>query len=143
MPETPTLPPSSPLRRDRPSKLLSAREAVERLVHDGDSIFFGYTSWAGGLEREVARQRKRNLTSLATVGSVLLPLLGTCPRLVTSYALGAQAPWFLERYRAGEFQIEDYTNQTIALMFMAGALGMPFVPTKAMLGSDFLAPDFY
>ena len=143
MTEPVSLPPSSPLRRDRPSKLLSAREAVQRFVHDGDSVFFGYTSWAGGLEREVARQRKQNLTSLATVGSILLPLLGTCPRLITSYALGAQSPWFLERYRAGEFEIEDYTNQTIALMFMAGALGMPFVPTKAMLGSDYLAPDFY
>jgi len=121
---------------------MSAQEAVEQFVHDGDSIFFGYTSWATGLEWEVARQRKKHLTPVATVGSVLLPLLGSADRLITAYALGALSPWFLERLQAGEWQIEDHTNQTIAMMFMAGALGIPFIPTRSMLGSDFLSDTY-
>lgn len=133
----------NPPREPRRSKLMSAREAVERFVHDGDSVFLGYTSWATALEWEIARQRKRHLTPLATVGSILLPLLGCADRLITAYALGAQSPYFRERLQAGEWQIEDYTNQTIALMLMAGALGIPFIPTRSMLGSDYVSETFY
>lgn len=126
----------------RPSKLMSAREAVARFVDDGDSVFLGYTSWATALEWEIARQRKRHLTPVATVGSILLPLLGCADRLITAYALGAQSPWFRERWRAGEWQIEDYSNQSVALMFMAGALGIPFIPTRSFLGTDYLSPAY-
>lgn len=133
----------NPPRSVRRSKLMSAKEAVERFVHDGDSVFLGYTSWATALEWEIARQRKRHLTPVATVGSILLPLLGCADRLITAYALGAQSPWFRERLQAGEWQIEDYTNQAIAMMLMAGALGIPFIPTRSMLGSDFVSEKFY
>jgi glutaconate CoA-transferase subunit A len=121
---------------------MSAREAVARFVHDGDRVFLGYTSWAGELEREIARQRKRRLMPVATVGSLLLPLAGCADRFITSYLLGARSPYFTERWRAGEFQVEDYTNQTIALMLMAGALGIPFIPTRSFLGTDYLDPRY-
>ncbi len=137
-----TLPPA-PERRPRASKLMSAREAVERFVHDGDSVFLGYTSWANALEWEIARQRKQRLAVVATVGSILLPLLGCADRIITAYALGGLSPWFRERLAAGEWKIEDYTNQSIAMMFMAGALGIPFIPTRAMLGSDYVSDAFY
>lgn len=137
-----TLPPL-PDKSARPSKLMSAHDAVARFVEDRDSVFLGYTSWAGAFEREIARQRKRDLTAIATVGSLLLPLAGCANKLITAYALGAGSPWFMERYHAGEFQIEDYTNQTVAMMFMAGALGIPFIPTRSFLGTDYLREDFY
>ncbi len=135
--------PALPEESLRASKLMSAKEAVSRFVEDGDSVFLGYTSWAAGLEREIARQRKRELTAIATVGSLMLPLAGCANKLITAYALGAGSPWFMERYQAGEIQIEDYTNQTVAMMFMAGALGIPFIPTRSFLGSDYLREDFY
>lgn len=125
-----------------PSKLMSARDAVARFVHDGDSVFLGYTSWSAALEREIARQRKHDLTTVSTIGSLMLPLAGCAPRQITSFIMGARSPWFMERLAAGEFALEDYSNQSIALMFMAGALGLPFVPTKAFLGTDYLAPDY-
>ena len=137
-----TMPPLSD-DRSRPSKLMSAHDAVARFVRDGDSVFLGYTSWATALEWEIARQRKRHLTSLATIGSVLLPLLGCADRIIAAYALGANSAWFKERLQAGEWQIEDYTNQAIALMFMAGALGIPFIPTRSMLGTDYVSDAFY
>lgn len=133
----------NPPREPRRSKLMSAHDAVAKFVHDGDSVFLGYTSWATALEWEIARQRKKHLTPVATVGSILLPLLGCADRLITAYALGAQSPYFRQRLEAGEWQIEDYTNQTIALMFMAGALGIPFIPTRSMLGSDYVSETFY
>lgn len=90
-----TLPPA-PAREKRGNKLMTAREAVSRFVHDGDSVFLGYTSWATALEWEIARQQKKRLMPVATVGSILLPLAGCADRIVTAYALGAQSPWFGE-----------------------------------------------
>lgn len=49
----------------------------------------------------------------------------------------------MQRLRDGEFQVEDYSNQTVALMLMAGALGMPFIPTRSLLGSDYVAERYY
>jgi len=126
-----------------PGKLMSAREAVGTFVHDGDSVFLGYTTWANALEWEIARQRKKRLTAVGTVGSLLLPLIGCADRIITAYALGALSPWFKRRLAAGEWQLDDYTNQSLALMFMAGALGIPFIPTRSMLGTDFVSPAYH
>lgn len=140
-----TVPPGKYTREPKPRgpKLMSAHDAVAQYVRDGDSVFLGYTSWACALEWEIARQRRRGLASIGTTTSILLPLLGCADRMITAYALGALSPWFRERLAAGEWQIDDYTNQTIALMFMAGALGIPFIPTRSMLGTDFAGPHYY
>jgi glutaconate CoA-transferase subunit A len=135
--------PSVPETRPQPSKLMSAREAIAQNVHDGDAVFFGYTSWATALEWEVCRQRKQDLVSVGIMASSLLPLLGCARKIITAFLLGARSPWFMERMNAGEFQVEDYTNQSMALMFMAGALGLPFVPTRTMLGTDYVANRYY
>ena len=45
------------------SKLMSAREAIERYVHDGDSMYVGYTSVAFGLTYD-----RRNGVSLNSDG---------------------------------------------------------------------------
>ena len=129
--------------KPRGPKLMSAHDAIERFVRDGDKVFLGYTTWSCALEWEIARQRKRHLTSVGTVGSILLPLLGCADAVITAYALGALSPWFRERWAAGEIKLEDYTNQTLALMFMAGALGIPFIPTRSLLGTDFIEPKYY
>ena len=70
------------------SKLMPAREAIERYVNDGDSVFLPFASWPSGLEREIARQRKKQLTVIGTQSSLLLPLAGCATRLITSYLLG-------------------------------------------------------
>ncbi len=36
----------------------------------------------------------------------------------------------------GELQVEDYTNNMMSLRFLAGALGVPFIPSKSGLGTD-------
>jgi glutaconate CoA-transferase subunit A len=43
------------------------------------------------------------------------------------------------RIREGAVQIEDYSNLAMALRFLGGALGVPFMPLKSMLGTDMLA----
>jgi hypothetical protein len=42
------------------------------------------------------------------------------------------------RIREGAVQIEDYSNLAMALRFLGGSLGVPFMPLKSMLGTDML-----
>lgn len=127
------------VRREKPSKLTTLEQAVSLGVQDGDSVFLGYTSWSSAFEREIARQGKKNLTCVGAMGSALLPLAGCSSLVLTAYALGYPSRWFLDRMRNGEFAVEDYTNQALALMLLAGATGMPFASTRSMLGSEFFS----
>ena len=47
-----------------------------------------------------------------------------------------------EMMNDGRLLFEDYSNQGIALMLMAGALGIPFIPTRSFLGTDYLRPEY-
>jgi len=125
------------------SKLMSAEEAIARFVHDGDSVHMGQITEAFGLAREVVRQRKRDLTFICAGHGVagLFTTLGGCSRkAITAYMWGELVPGPLrEMVQRGELKVEDYTNQTITLMLMAGAMGMPFVTTRSLLGTDYIA----
>jgi glutaconate CoA-transferase, subunit A len=128
------------------SKLLSLHDAVERFVDDGDVIYAGYTSVAYGLCYEIIRQRKRQLDVVgASVGGqgTLFVLSGCANRMRTGYIGGALRPGMItQAMNDGTLQFEDYSNQAIALMLMAGALGIPFIPTRSFLGSDYLRPEY-
>jgi glutaconate CoA-transferase subunit A len=127
-------------------KLMTAAEAVSRFVKDGDTVYAGYTSVSMGLTYELIRQGKRGLEVVG--GSVGLPgtfltLAGCVDRVRTGYIGGALRPGpVTEMMESGELRYEDYSNQAIALMLMAGALGIPFIPTRSFLGSDYLAPEY-
>lgn len=128
------------------SKLMSAADAVARFVDDGDSVYIGYTSVSFGLILEIIRQRKKRLESIGgSVGiqGTLLMLGDCCDRVTSGYVAGAlrRGP-IQDMMDSGAVRYEDYSNQAIALMLMAGALGMPFAPTRSFLGSDFLRPEY-
>lgn len=136
----------------RRNKLMTAAEAVAEFVHDGDIIFFGY----GGsycpyaLGYEVIRQHKTGLDIVGgTPGPQLQQLMfhtGVADRTRSAAIvgmLGAQGPgrvWQL--VEEGKVRFEDYTNQTTTLMFMAAALGIPFIPTRSLLGTDFIKDEY-
>ena len=128
------------------TKLMSAHEAVERFVHDGDSVYVGYTSVAFGLAFEIIRQQKRNLELLggsAGIQATLMMLAGCADRVSSGYIGGALRPGLTtEMMDDGRLRFEDYSNQAIALMLMAGALGIPFIPTRSFLGTDYLKPEY-
>jgi glutaconate CoA-transferase subunit A len=48
-------------------------------------------------------------------------------------------PNIQRRVREGVIEFEDYSNLAMALRFLGGALGVPFMPLKSMLGTDILA----
>ncbi len=126
-------------------KVMSLPEAVERFVQDGDTVYCGYLMLPMALVMELVRQRKRHLELVGAslvYQATMLVLAGCADRVRTGYIQGALRPGSItERMADGRLRFEDYSNQGIALMLMAGALGIPFIPTRSFLGTDYLAPE--
>lgn len=125
-------------------KVMTAEEAIRRFVHDGDTVYSGFATVPFGLCFEVMRQRKQHLElvggSLNHQASLLL-LAGCADRVRTGYLAAALRPGIVQRrMAAGDLRVTDYSNGSIALMLMAGALGMPFIATRSFLGTDYLEP---
>jgi len=128
-------------------KRITLKEAV-KLVPDGSHLFwggFGFQRPPMAFAHELVRQKRRNLT-IYTCGSEMdLDILsGAC--VVSHLELAFYAiegiglvPNIQRRIREGAIEIEDYSNLAMALRFLGGALGVPFMPLKSMLGTDLLA----
>jgi len=129
-------------------KLLTMREAIERFVADGDAVAMGLAlealiPFAAG--HEIIRQKKRNLTLIGPISDILFDQLigaGCVGRVIAAWIGNVSAGLGYNYRRAAEhgvprpLRIEDHSNFTIALGLWAGALGVPFLPTRSLLGSD-------
>jgi acyl CoA:acetate/3-ketoacid CoA transferase alpha subunit len=127
-------------------KVKSLSEAT-KLINDGDSITFSGISVSDhpvAFAHELIRQRKRNLEiagSAAWYSNNLLIGAGCVNRMLViadSAEIGGVAPALKRAVEDGSLTVEDYSFYAIACRFMASAIGVPFLPTKSMLGSDML-----
>ena len=128
-------------------KRITIKEAV-KLVPDSAHLFwggFGFQRPPMAFAHELDRQKKSNLT-IYTCGSEMELDILVGARVVSRlemafYAIEGigLAPNIQRRIREGAVQIEDYSNLAMALRFLGGALGVPFMPLKSMLGTDMLA----
>jgi glutaconate CoA-transferase subunit A len=94
---------------------------------------------------EIIRQRKKNLHLYAhSNGQGMDELVGAgcVARIEIAYAgTGRFAPTCIRFRKAVESKrilFEDYTNYQMTLRFMAGAMGVPFLPTRSSLGTDII-----
>lgn len=127
-------------------KGMSLSEAVERYVHDGALISLGgfsATQCPMAAVHEIIRQRVRNLhVAACSNGQAVDELIGggCVARVDIAYGgNGRFAPTCFRFRRSaenGEIAVEDYTNYQMTLRFMAGAMGVPFLPTYSSLGTD-------
>jgi len=129
-------------RRDFVDKTTTAREAVSRLVADGDYVSFDFSSYTRGplvLIREIIRQRRRDLwycAKFTLMESTLLVAAGALARIDVGFmGLGDTLNRAVER---GAVSVSEWTNGTLTLRHLAGAMGVPFLPTRALLGTDTL-----
>jgi glutaconate CoA-transferase subunit A len=127
---------------------MSMREAVARFVPDGASICMGAAlealiPFAAG--HELIRQRRRDLTLIGPISDILFDqLIGAgCVRRVIAAWVGNVSAGLGHNYRrAVEEQIPaplevlDHSNLTIAFALQAAALGVPYLPTRSLLGTD-------
>lgn len=129
-------------RREFVDKTLSEAEAVRRFVADGDYVSFDFSSFTRGplaLIREIIRQGRRNLwycAKFTLIESTLLVAAGACSRIDVGFmGLGDTLNRAVEE---GKVQVTEWTNGTLTLRHLAGSMGVPFLPTRALLGSDTL-----
>ncbi|MBI4608116.1 MAG: CoA transferase subunit A [Candidatus Rokubacteria bacterium] len=129
-------------RRDFVDKTLTPAEAVGRFVADGDYVSFDFSSFTRGplvLIREIIRQGRRDLwycAKFTLMESTLLVAAGACSRIDVGFmGLGDTLSRAVEE---GRVRVTEWTNGTLTLRHLAGGMGVPFLPTRALLGSDTL-----
>lgn len=137
------------LEKDRSvrDKRMELNDAI-RLVRDGDGIAVGgclYSRTPMASLLEILRQGRTGLTlvrSLTCYEAELFFARGAAERIVTSW-VGIGLRWGLPRVfrrvvEGGLAAYEEWSHLSIGLRFKAAAMGLPFLPTKSMLGSDLL-----
>lgn len=127
-------------------KRTTAAEAVRRLVGDGAVIGVGGTNHARtpmALLLEVLRQGRTGLTMARPLSCFEVELMlagGAADRVMTSWVgIGhgwGLAPVLRRLVESGEATFEEWSHLGIGLRYKAGAMGVPFLPTISMLGSD-------
>jgi glutaconate CoA-transferase, subunit A len=128
------------------SKLRTLEEAAE-LIPDGATIGIGGLSMNAApmaFVRTLARRRVKDLTVVAVVAGMPIEWLvaGGCVRRVVSGLVSLEgfglAPRFRAAVQAGEVEIDEYSEHTLICRLQAAAHRLPFVPTKAGLGTDMI-----
>ena len=133
-------------RRPRVDKRMSAAEAVREFVADGDTIAVGGTNHARtpmALLAEVLRQGRRDLSlarPLTCFESELFIATGMASKVITSW-VGIGHGWGLARVlreyvESGQVGYEEWSHLGLGLRYKAGAMGVPFLPSYTMMGSD-------
>lgn len=126
-------------------KLVSLSEAISRFVPDGSAVALGTAQetlipFAAG--HELIRQRKRGLTLIGPISDILFDQLigaGGVRRIRSAWVgnvITGSSYNFRRAVESGAIEMEDHSNLTLAMALRAGAMGVPFMPTRTALGSD-------
>jgi glutaconate CoA-transferase subunit A len=133
-------------------KVTTVREAVRQLIGDGDYLAiggFGSDRIPTAVLHEVLRQQKQDLSfagHTATHDFEILcagNLLGrgrTLRRVDIAYVVGLEArglsPHARRVLESGEVEFTEWSNYALAVRLKAAAMGVPFLPSRTMLGTD-------
>jgi len=130
---------------------MSLHDAVARHVRPGQTLYFG-----GSMARpnaamfEVARQfwgKAPGFTLVApAIANQHAPLIrgGLVDKVISSihamtFPTPAPHPLYVETAKAGTVIYENWSLLTLTKRLMAAAMGLPFLPTRSLSGSDMLA----
>ena len=129
-----------------PTKLISLPEAARRFVNDGIQYASGASLPVGAdaivFGRELLRQGRRQMHGIFHCNSQQLNLLaaaGALSQLECGFS-GLEGFGFANGLRRvvenGQLALEDYSNLSMSLRLLGGALNWPFVPSTVNIGSD-------
>jgi glutaconate CoA-transferase subunit A len=132
------------------TKILSMKEAVSEFIEEGCSIAIGTgleaaIPFAAG--HEIIRQNKKGLTLIGPISDMLFDqMIGAgCVRKVMAawvgnviMGVGYNLRRAVEEGSPRRIEIVDYSNFSMALALHAGGLGIPFIPTKTLLGTGMM-----
>ncbi|WP_347312848.1 CoA transferase subunit A [Defluviimonas sp. SAOS-178_SWC] len=125
-------------------KVMSLPEAMA-LVNDGDHVAIGGNTFSRtpfAACWELIRKKPKNLTVSRSITSTEgdLFLAGGCvDKYMTSW-FGQGIVWGLSRVLRDHVEnnrviYEEWSHMSLGMMYRAGAMGLPFMPTRVMMGS--------
>ncbi len=129
------------------SKIMGLDEAIARYVVDGSSVALGLAlehAIPFAACHEIIRQGKRRLTLIGPISDIAFDQLigaGCVSRVIAawvgnvSHGIGHN---FSRAVEEGRIEVCDYSNLSLASALLAGALGIPCIPTQTLTGSDML-----
>lgn len=137
------------MTRLRKDKVMSLKAAVSAFVRDGCHLSIGgFTLNRNPMAAvyEIIRQNIQDLhLYVHSNGQGVDELIGAGCVAKIEVAYGGTGKFaatcirFRKAVEQGAIQIEDYSNYQMTLRFLAGAMGVPFLPTRSSLGTDIIA----
>lgn len=139
------------VRENKPRGLIDKRmtvaEAIEKFVRDGDFIAiggFGHVRIPMALLYEIIRQRKRNLAiaGKTAVHDIDILIGGGCvSKVECAYSFGHEmrglSPCGRRAVESGAVKVvAEISNAGYQWRFLAGMMGIPFIPARIMAGTD-------
>ncbi len=129
-------------------KRMTEREAVQRFVHENSYVgteLYGSVRCPMSLAREVVRQRDR-IRNLRVAGQGVLELdlwlAADLVRTLDITYIGLEVYGVSHALRraveSGRTRTAEWSNAAITWRMKAAAMGVPFLPTTSMLGTDTL-----
>jgi len=133
--------------RELKDKTMSAKDAVARFVKDGDFIAsggFGHIRVSMAIIYEIVRQKRRNLIMAGKTAVHDLDVLvgsGCVNRVEAAYSFGHElrglSPASRRMVESGQCKvIAEISNAGYQWRFLAGMMGVPFIPGRNLLGTD-------
>jgi len=133
--------------RELKDKRITEKEAVQKFVRDKDFIAlggFGHVRVSMSIIYEIIRQNKRNLTMAGKTAVHDLDLLvgARCVNNVeVAYSFGHElrglSPASRRAVETGKCNIiGEISNAGYQWRFLAAMMGLPFIPTRVLLGTD-------
>lgn len=132
--------------RDRSlrEKVMSLEDAAS-LVHNGDHVALGGCTMSRtpiAMVWALIRAGRKDLTvsrSIVSTEGDLLYAAGASRHIVTSW-FSQGIVWGISKVmrhytESGAAQFEEWSHMSMGLRYRAGAMGIPFMPTRSMLGS--------
>lgn len=128
-------------------KRMSLKEAIAKFLRDGDYIAmggFGHVRISMAAIYEIIRQGKRNLVmagKTAVHDADILIAAGCVNKVEVAYTFGHElrglSPASRRAVESGRVKVaSEFSNAGFQWRFKAAAMGLPFIPTRVMLGTD-------
>ena len=136
-------------------KACTLHDAIARDIEHGMSVAMGCALESlipFAASHEIIRQKKQNLTLIGPISDMQFDqLIGAgCVRKILASWVGSVAAGLGHNYRRAvetgvpnSIEIEEHSNFTIGLGLQAAAMGVPFLPTRTLKGSDFARNEHF
>jgi glutaconate CoA-transferase subunit A len=128
------------------NKAMTLTKAIETFVHEGEYLAlggFGANRTPIAACHEILRQGRKNMGFCGHTSTHDFEVLcagEVFDRADAGYIVGLEArglsPCARRYMQSGKVKLTEWTNYSLSARLRAGAMGVPFIPTRNLLGTD-------